>query len=145
MAEDTGFHSNIQEFKALMQKTPAAASKGAARGIRVAGDEWRKAAQKIALKKTGNLRKNIKRLPVKTVSGDGWFATISANAYAKKPWNGQPFNYAYYWHEVKKTVKHPTTPGTTATFLDDSGKELQQELLDMIEKEIMAELFGKGW
>ena len=84
-------------------------------------DKWKSAAVNLALKDKGTLRQGIS-VEVEGGGADALTGLIKSVAIEKSgKWGA--FNYAYYWHEHKKAVKNPTTPGTVAQYLDKAAED----------------------
>jgi hypothetical protein len=85
-------------------------------------DSWKREAVNIALKDMGTLRQGIS---VEVEGGADTFTGLIKSVAVEKSGKWGAFNYAYYWHEHKKEVKNPTTPGTVAQYLDKSAEDNQ--------------------
>lgn len=133
----------LTDLKKLLYNADRYAKTGCLKAVREAGDYLKDEAEQIALKKTGNLRKNMKR--EKAVGlGNEFSSTVVSNAWSN--WKGiNDFNYAYYLHEVQKNVKNPTTPNTVARHLATTLDTKRGELLDIMEHNIMEQFIKRGF
>jgi hypothetical protein len=98
-------------------------------------DAWKAASVNLALKEFSTLRRGIS--VEQGLDGDALSGTITSVAIEDSPkWPN--FNYAYYWHEVRKDSppKNPTTPGTINTYLDTAAEQNQDKWQSMIKRDL---------
>lgn len=141
--------TGVNELRNALRSSPRSVQTGINSALRESGELLKNEAKKLALKDTGNLRKNIKRDPVSR-GGNGnttFTEVVHSNAYAKRGAQKGRFNYAYYLHEVKRHVRNPTTPGTTPIHLEKAGKThlTEEKYKSIIEKHVKLQLNTKGW
>jgi hypothetical protein len=102
-------------------------------------NEWRVEAVDLAPLDKGTLRRGISKKVVDKTTGsyldmEGQIVAVAIEDSAKWP----RFNYAYYLHEVKGEIKHPTTPGTVAKFLDTPVYIHHDKWIKKLEDDIRA-------
>lgn len=141
----------LSQFKHMVDNVPNDCASGAALGIQEGLEIWKEKSEMIALKKTGDLRNAIFDAPIDIEHGDSWLdltGTIETNAFASRPYKGQPFNYALYWHERYSDglpARNPTTPGTVGNFLEVAGTANAKAMFRRLEVNIRASLKNRGW
>ncbi|NBI30777.1 HK97 gp10 family phage protein [Chengkuizengella marina] len=104
-------------------------------GMQKAADDLLKESQKLAPKKSGNLRMSAK---VKVfVRGNTVTAEViyTATTTTKSGWK---YNYALKLHEMGK-FKNPSTPGTTPKFLSRPLKAKYAKYMSDVANEIRRE------
>lgn len=134
------FNLDLAPLRNLIRRSPAAAGRGAQRGMRDIKDDWKRGAVDVAPLDTRNLRDQISG----KVEGSGLdtVVEIEANAMTSKQ-----FNYAYYIHEggFAADGKHLKTPGTVEEFLKQPAEQSEQRWQQMLEREIREQLTREGW
>ncbi|MGM0846893.1 MAG: HK97 gp10 family phage protein [Bacillota bacterium] len=135
------FELDLSDFLKELRKlgeVDEAVNKGARKGMNQAVTLWRNRVMRNVPYRAGNLEDGIDSkvtgTQVSTIVG-----TVSAEAWAVKPWKGAPFNYAYYIHEIKGRG------GIPDKFIDDSFNETRAKIKEKIEHAILDELEKAGW
>lgn len=107
-------------------------------------DEWETEVNRLAPKKTGNLRRNIRREMDGRISNKRFGGGISVTARKKGS-----FDYATYIHDVYPSkhgdrFKNPTTPGTIPRFIDEPLEKKRTKWEQMLEDELRKEMRRRG-
>ncbi|WP_029100214.1 hypothetical protein [Brevibacillus thermoruber] len=137
------FELDLSRFQRALEQAPETVFTAAKRGMHDALDDWKREATDVAPFAKGTLRRGINPGDIEQ-NEEGLIGEITAVAVESSP-KGSRFNYAYYLHEVKGEIKNPTTPGTTAKFLDEPAEKHGKRWVRMIEDEIEAEMRKGGW
>lgn len=134
------FSLDIGPLRSLIRRSPAAAGRGVAKGMRDIKDDWRRGARDVAPLDSGNLRRQIDG----KVDGGGFDSVVEIEANAL---TSQRFNYAYYIYEGGmaadgKSLRHP---GTVEEFLKQPAEQSEQRWQQILEREIHEQLRREGW
>lgn len=134
------FSLDLGPLRDLIRRSPSAAGRGAAKGMRDIKDDWKRESRDVAPLDTGNLRRQISG----KVDGNGLDSVVEIEANAL---TSQRFNYAYYIHEGGmsadgKSLRHP---GTVEEFLKQPAEQSEQRWAQILEREIREQLRREGW
>lgn len=99
-------------------------------------DKWLAASTNLALKRKGTLRDGIS--VEQSADGDVLSGVIKSVAIEDDSAKWPNFNYAYYWHEVRKDSppKKPHTAGTVNTYLDTAAEQNQDKWEAQIKRDL---------
>ena len=134
------FEIDINKFVGELNATMDDVERGVEVGINDVMDDWRREAVNIAPKRDGQLRRDI-NTDVE-YRGDNVTGVITANSTQVSKTYGR-FNYAYWLHEIKKDIANPTTPGTVAEFLTETGKRNEQRWYYLLEQAVREQIGGR--
>ena len=135
------FEIDVRDFIRRLDRTESAMAQGIKTGVNDVMDDWKRESTDLAPLEYGSLRRGIDTEvgPV----GDDIEGKISSTAIDS--WQGRPFDYAYYIHEVKEELTAPTTPGTIAKYLEKPAEDNSDRWRGLLERAIIQYLQREGW